>query len=128
MDITTIFLARVIGVYCLVMGASMFKRDMLMEVFRKLSSDRPLSYILGVLMFIFGLLLSFSHINFGTTLATIITLLGWGILLESAIFLFSSAKTASRYLLTLENKAIYYVIAIGYILLGAHLSYNGFAI
>ena len=123
---TTIFLSKLIGVFCLVMGASMLKRDMMMEIFRELSRERALSYIMGVLMLIMGLLVTLIHTKLNSLLAICITILGWGIFFEAAIFLFSSKETVAKYLNTLENKTVYYLIALGYFLIGAYLSYSGF--
>jgi len=125
---TTIFLSKLIGIFCLVMGASMLKRDMMMEVFRELSRERPLSYVMGVLMLILGLLVTLTHARWGNPLSIVITLLGWGILLESALFLFCSKKVVAKYVNTLENKTVYYLIVLGYLFVGAYLSYNGFVV
>ena len=124
----TIFLAKLIGIFCLVMGASMLKRDMMMEVFRELSRDRALSCVMGVLMLILGLLMTLTHTKWGNPPSIIITLLGWGILFESALFLFSSRGAVAKYVNSLENKKVYYIIALGYFLVGAYLAYNGFVV
>lgn len=127
MDIgTTIFLAKLIGVFSLVMGASMLKRNMMIEVFRELSRQRALSCVMGVLMLLIGLLVILVHTKWETIPATVITLLGWGVLLESTVFLFSSQEVVARYVSTLENKVLYYLITCGYFLLGLYLSYVGF--
>ncbi len=125
---TTIFLAKLIGIFCLVMGASMLKRSMMMEVFRELSGQRALSYVMGVLMLILGLLVTLAHTKWEGLLAICITLLGWGMLFESVIFLFSSKSMVAKYVNALENKTIYYLIALGYFLFGAYLAYQGFVV
>ena len=106
----------------------MLKRDMMMEVFRELSRERALSYVMGVLMLLQGLLLTLVHTKWESSLAIFITLLGWGILLEAALFLFSSRETVAKHVNRLENKTLYYFIALGYFLVGVYLSYNGFVI
>ena len=124
----TIFLSKLIGIFCLVMASSMLKRDMMMEVFRELSHQRALSYVMGVLMLILGLLLTLTYTKWGNPPSIVITLLGWGVLLEAVVFLFSSKETVAKYVNTLENKTVYYLIALGYFLIGAYLSYSGFAL
>lgn len=127
MDIdVAIFLAKLIGVFCLVMGVSMLKRNMMMDVFRELSRQRALSCVMGVLMLILGLLVTLMHTKWEDPLTILITLIGWGILFEAAVFIFSSKDTVAKYMNTLENKIIYYLIALGYFLAGSYLSYNGF--
>lgn len=129
MDIDiTIFLSKLIGVFCLVMGASMLRRNIMMEVFRELSRDRALSYVMGVLMLILGLLVTLVHTKWGNPPSIVITLLGWGILLEAGVFLFSSKDMVAKYVYTLENKIIYYLIVLGYFLVGAYLFYSAFVV
>jgi len=126
---TTIFLAKLIEVFCLVMGASMLRRNTIMEVFRELSQTRAFSYVMGVIMLILGLLITLSRSNWENALAIVITLLGWGVLLEAMVFLFLPKELlAKKYINLLENKTLYYLIAFGYLVLGAYLFYNGFVV
>lgn len=104
---TTIFLAKVIGLFCLIMGASMFRRAALMAIFRELLNQRALSYVMGVIMLILGLLIAIAHTSTATLLQAVITTLGWGVLLESLVFLFASEAMMKKYLKTLENKTTY---------------------
>ena len=83
---------------------------------------------MGVLILILGLILALAHTKWETSLAVVITLLGWGILLEAMVFLFSSKEMVAKYLNTLENKTVYYLIVLGYLLIGAYLVYNGFVV
>jgi len=123
---TTIFLSRLIGLFCLVMGASMLKRNMMMDIFHELARQRSLSYVMGVLMLVMGLLLALTHTTWNSALEIVITLIGWGILAEAAKHLFSSKESVARYMGMLENKKIYYLIAVGYLTLGAYLAFQGF--
>lgn len=123
---TTIFLAKLIGIFCLVMGTSMLRRNTMMEVFRELSQTRALSYVMGVIMLILGLLIILSHSNWENALAIVITLLGWGVLIEATVFLFFPKETMAKYINALENQTIYYLIVLGYVAVGAYLFYNGF--
>jgi len=123
---TTIFLAKLIGIFCLVMGVSMLQRNAMMEVFRELSHARALSYVMGVIMLILGLLIILSHSNWENALAIGITLLGWGILFEATVFLFFPKEKMAKYINALENQTIYYLIALGYVAVGVYLFYNGF--
>lgn len=124
-DVTT-FLSRLIGVYCLVMFLSMLKRDMMIEVFRELSSHRTLSYLLGVFMIFLGLFIVLAHTSLENLPSIIITLFGWLIVILAMVFLFSSKEAISRYIKKLDNTVVYYLITIGYFLLGAYLFCIGF--
>jgi hypothetical protein len=128
MDIdVTIFLSRLVGIFCLVMGASMLRRDAMMEIFRELSRQRALPHIMGVLMLLLGLITILAHTKWESYPAMLITLLGWGVCFEATVFLFASKEMVAKYLSTLENKTVYYLIALGYLLVGGYLAYSGFA-
>lgn len=123
----TQFFAQLIGAFSIVMGLSMLaRRKMLMSIFYELSQNRALSYILGVLIFLIGLLLVLNHNIWQGLLQTIITLLGWGVFLEGAFFLFVSEQTLKKYLVMVNSKKVYYLIASVYLVLGLYLSYFGF--
>jgi len=126
---TSLFLAQLIGLYSIVVGLSMLtKRKMLMDIFQELFSTRALSYVMGVLMLVMGLLLTLTHTIWQGTLSIGITVIGWFVLVEAIIFLFSSQKTLAKALITLNNTKIYYAISIVYLVLGVYLVYSGFVL
>jgi len=123
---TSIFLAQLMGVFALLMGFSMLaKRKMLISIFHELSDSRALSYILGTLMFLLGLLIILNHNVWELSPRIIITILGWVILIEGGGYLFVSKETLRKYLSFLDNRKIYYIIAGGYLILGSYLVYFG---
>ncbi len=122
----TIFLSRLIGIYCLVMFLSMLKRIMMMEIFRELSNSRALSYLLGVFTIFLGLFIVLRPKDWGNFPSIIITIFGLVALLVALVSLFSSKETISININKLDNKITYYSIAVGYFLVGAYLFYNGF--
>jgi len=125
----THFLAQLIGLYSIVMGLSMaIKRKMLMDVFKEMFHTRSLSYVMGVLMLILGLLLVLMHTIWQGTLSIVISILGWFVLLEALTFLFSSQKTLAKSLDALKNRKVYYAISIVYFVLGIYLVYSGFTL
>ncbi len=125
---TTLLLSRVLGIYCLVMGAAMLRRGQMMNIFREVARQRALSFMMGALMLLIGLTITTLHAKWNSALEKTISLLGFGILAESCVFLFSSKEFAAWYVNTLENKITYYVITAGYFILGAYLSCNGFVL
>jgi uncharacterized membrane protein YkgB len=123
---TSIFLAQLMGTFSLVMGLSMLaKQKMLISIFHELSDSRALSYILGTLEFLLGLLVIFNHNAWELSPRIVITLVGWVILIEGGSFLFVSKETLRKYLAFLDNSKIYYTIAAGYLILGSYLIYFG---
>jgi len=124
---TSIFLAQLMGIFSLVMGFSMLaKQKMLISIFHELSGSRALSYILGTLMFLLGLLVILNHNVWELSPRIIITIIGWVILIEGGSYLFISKETLRKYLAFLDNRKIYYIIALGYLILGSYLVYFGF--
>jgi hypothetical protein len=123
----SIFLAQLMGIFSLAMGFSMLaKRKMLISIFYELSDSRALSYILGTLIFLLGLLVILNHNVWELSPRIIITIVGWGILIEGGSYLFISKETLRKYLAFLDNRKVYYIIAAGYLILGTYLSYFGF--
>ena len=123
----SIFLARMIGIMALLIGASMaVRRNMLMSIFHDVARNRTLSYILGVLMAIIGLFIVLSHRVFYSGFPLLITVIGWGILVEGVSYLFVSEEFLERYMATLNNRKVYYLIALAYLVIGGYLTYAGF--
>ena len=128
MDIS-FFLAQLIGLYSIVVGLSMLmKRKMLIDIFQEIFSTRALSYVMGVLMLVMGLLLVLTHTLWQETLSIGITVIGWFVLVEAIIFLFSSQKILAKALIALNNTKIYFAISTVYLVLGAYLVYSSFGL
>ena len=109
------------------MGTSMaIRRKMLMSIFRDIAKHRTTSYILGVLITIIGLFIVLSHNVFQSGFPLLITVIGWGVLVEGVSYLFVSEEFLERYMTTLNIKKFYYFIAAAYLMLGGYLTYIGF--
>ncbi len=124
----TILLSKLIGIFCLTMAASMLNRSKMTSVFKELANQHALSCVMGVLMLILGLIIISTHTKWESYPAILITSLGWGICFESILFLFSSKETLAKYMNMMENTIVYYLITLGYFLIGIYLSYNGFVV
>jgi len=123
----SIFLAKIMGIVALLMGASMaVRRKMLLSIFHELAKSRATSYILGVLITIFGLLIVLNHGVFQAGFPLVITAVGWFVLAEGVSYLFVSAEFLDKYMSTLNNGRVYYLIAVVYLVLGGYLTYSGF--
>ena len=123
----TSFLAQLMGLFSIGMGFSMLaRREMLTSIFQEVGRNRALAYILGVLIFQIGLLLVLLHTTWNGIGPTIITLIGWGVLLEGTAFLFMSHQQTEKCLATLNNGMVYYGITVFYLTLGCWLTYFGF--
>lgn len=125
---STVVLARALGLSWIVIGVSMAAtRGMMLDVFREVAASRALSYVIGLVMLLLGSLLVVLHTKWHGGAAAVVTLMGWAVLAESLVFVFSPPGVLSRYLGTLQNTAVYHGIAVGYLVLGGYLTYFGFA-
>ena len=121
---TSIFLAQIMGPFCLVSGLSMIiKRKMLVSIFHELFNNRALLYILGVLVFLMGLLIVLNHNIWGGVWPTLITIIGWIILIEGASYMFMSKRMIKKYMKAMDDKGAYYFIAFTYLFLGLYFLY-----
>ncbi len=100
MSVRTVFLARLFGLYCLIIAAAMLAQP---EAFAALVhafvADPPLVLISGVFTLFGGLALVLLH-NYwsGGALTVIITLIGWLTLIKAAVLvLLPSARLIAMY-------------------------------
>ncbi len=118
----TIVLAKVIGIFALLEGLSMLlRKKMLLSIFHEMARSRILSYIVGLIMIILGLLVVVRHTIFDDVLSSVVTLIGWFITIEGTVYLFLSQKVMERYIRKLDRPLYYYTIGLGYLVLGAYL-------
>lgn len=123
----TMFFAQLIGIYALVMGSSMaLQKKMMLGIFRDMAKERSVSYILGVMVLIIGLLLILNHNTWTSPASKLITILGWMVTAEGAVFLFVSEKQLKGLLAWINRDNVYFTVTFGYLIIGAYLVYMGF--
>ena len=95
MSARTVFLARLFGLYCLVMGAAMLlQRDAFPAMVSAITANAPLVLTMAVFTLFGGLAMVLLHnIWSGGALPIIITLLGWLTLIKSVMLLFLPPAT-----------------------------------
>jgi hypothetical protein len=57
----THFIAQVIGLFCLVLGASLFRKKIFAEVVDDIIANRALMYLVGVISLGLGLMVVLTH-------------------------------------------------------------------
>lgn len=118
----TIFLAQLLGFFLTITGLSMIlKREMMLEVFSRLFSDRLLSYLLGVFILAFGLVVVLLNPGWDTGLDIVISVIGWYMILESLGYLFLPAELIKSFTSLLKEERYYFLITIPYLILGFFL-------
>jgi hypothetical protein len=125
----TRFLSRMLGIYCLLIGLFIVThRERVWETVNALAADRPLVFVLSIVMVFGGLAMLLVHnIWSGGALTVIVTLLCWATLLKGVLLLYLSpdmlvafyAKQAHYSELLLADGAAALV-------LGLYLTWKGF--
>src|SRR5215469_10421236 len=125
----TLFLSRLIGLYCLLVGLSMMSHKQLtVEGVTALLQNPSLLLLLGFITLGASLAMVLAHnLWWSGTLAVIITLIGWLALIKSLLFLFLDPAVEARFFLELLHyRQFFYDYAAVSIALGIYLTYAGF--
>ncbi len=125
----TIFLSRLIGLYCILIALSMMtRRQATVETVTVLLQNPSMTLILGVITLAAGLAMVLTHnIWSGGTLVVVVTLLGWMALTKSLFFLFLPHEMeAGLFLGQLHYQQLFYLYSAISLVLGLYLTYGGF--
>ena len=125
----TLFLSRLIGLYCLLVGLSMMSHKQLtVEGVTVLLQNPSLMLLLGFITLGASLAMVLAHnLWWSGTLAVIVTLIGWLALIKSLLFLFLDPATEAKFFLErLHYQQFFYDYAAVSIALGIYLTYAGF--
>jgi putative exporter of polyketide antibiotics len=125
----TLFLSRLIGLYCIVIALSMMtRRQGTVETVTALLQNPSMMLIVGTITLVAGLAMVLAHnIWSGGPLAVIVTLVGWMTLIKSLSFLFLSPEVeAGFFLRQLHYQELFYLYGAISLVLGIYLTYGGF--
>jgi hypothetical protein len=125
----TAFLARLIGLYCLIAGLVMaLERDAWVAAVAALVSDAPLLLLLGLMVVAAGLALVLGHnVWSGGALPVVVTVIGWLTLAKGLMFwVLPPAAAADFYLARLHYAELYYFYCALSCALGLYLTAAGF--
>ena len=124
---TSLFLAKVLGIFLAVMGAVIsLRRKQLAPVFEKLLDDRPLVYIISIFAFIIGVLLVVSHNVWVAGWPVVVTILGWAIVLKTLFYLLLPDEVKARLFRRINIPAWYGIGGAVNFLVGVFLAGKGF--
>ena len=129
MTALTIFLSRLIGLYCILVVPSMvLQREATVDWMTALFQNPPLMWVLCVISLTIGLAMVLAHIVWsGGALAVVVTLVGWAALIKGVLFLFLPSGVESELILSvLGNPLFFYVWMTPSLLIGIYLTYGGF--
>ncbi len=125
----TLFLSRLIGLYCILVALSMMTRKQAtVETVTALLQSPSMILIVGIITLAAGLAMVLVHnIWSGGALAVVVTLVGWITLIKSLFFLFMPPEMETRlFLQQLHYEQLFYLYGAISLVLGAYLTYNGF--
>jgi hypothetical protein len=125
----TLFLSRLIGLYCILVALSMVThRQATVETVIALLQNPSMMLVLGVITLAAGLAMVLAHnIWLGGGLVVIVTLVGWLTVIKSLLFLFLPPQVeAGFFLRQLHYQQLYYLSAIVTLVLGIYQTYGGF--
>jgi len=125
----TLFLSRLIGLYCILVALSMVThRQATVETVTTLVRTPSMMFVLGVITLAAGLAMVLAHnIWSGGALVVVVTLVGWLSMIKGLLFLFLPPEMEAGFFLgQLHYQQLFYLYAVVSLVLGIYLTYGGF--
>ena len=124
----TIFLSRLIGLYCLLLvPVEVIYRQATLDSLSEFLHNPLLILVFGAILLVAGLAMVLAHnIWSGGALAVIVTVMGWLTLIKSLYFLYLPEVGAQYYLKALRDPLFYYLCIVMMLVIGIYLTYGGF--
>jgi hypothetical protein len=125
----TAFLAKLIGIYCILVAIPMaLNKGATLAMVTALVNDAPALYVFGLTIVAAGLAIILSHNAWsGGALPVIVTLVGWLTLLKGLLFLLLPPPAAVGIEIWGNTYQHYYYLDVALaLILGAYLTYGGF--
>jgi vacuolar-type H+-ATPase subunit I/STV1 len=129
MSVRTIFLSRLIGLYCLLIVPAMFiHRQATLDSLAGILHNPSLILVLGVFTLAIGLAMVLAHnIWSGGALLVVVTIVGWIALIKGLFLLFLAPLGGEECLLrAFHNPLIFYLCMTPSLVIGIYLTYGGF--
>jgi hypothetical protein len=126
---TTHFLAQIIGLLLLSVGASLlFQKPVFIKVLNDLTGNRSALFMIGVLLLLAGLAIVLTHnIWTGGLLTVSITLIGWILILRGLASMFVPGDGVLHMIRWCKVDEFSWLYAILVLAIGACLTWAGFA-
>jgi len=123
----TVYLSRLIGLYCVFISISMAThKEATVTTVNALSHNPPLLLMSGVIALVAGLAIVLGHnIWSGGALPVIVTLVGWVALIKGLLLLFL-APVAAGLTEAIHYEQSFYTYSALSLILGVYLTYGGF--
>ncbi|MGA8871980.1 MAG: hypothetical protein WB460_12620 [Candidatus Acidiferrales bacterium] len=124
----TIYLGRLIGLYCVLIALAMIShKQVTVDTITVLVHDAPVLFSVSVMAMVAGLAIVLAHnVWSGGALAVVVTLVGWISLIKGLIFLLLSPKTSLDYFEALRYGQLFYVYMSITLVIGIYLTFSSF--
>ena len=124
----TIFLAKFLGLYCIIVAlAMMTRKQSAIATVKALIANPPLLLLVEVIGLAGGLAMILGHnIWSGGALPVIVTLVGWLMAIRGAGLLALSQDATTKLFEAMQYERLFYFYMGGTVLLGLYLTFAGF--
>jgi vacuolar-type H+-ATPase subunit I/STV1 len=125
----TMFLSRLIGLYCIVAALAMFLRGpAIVDTVILLLRDAPLVFVVGIATLAAGLAIVLAHnVWSGGAAAIIVTVIGWLTVIKGVLFLALTPDGETAFFLQgLRFQQFFHIYAAIWLVFGAYLAWCGF--
>jgi vacuolar-type H+-ATPase subunit I/STV1 len=129
MSSRTIYLSRLIGLYCiLILPSLIIHRQSTVDSVAALFHSPSMMLLLGIITVVAGLAMVLAHnIWSGGALAVVVTVVGWLTLIKGLLFLLLPRQVEGECILSwLRHSLLFYVCMAPSLLIGIYLTYGGF--
>jgi hypothetical protein len=125
----TIFLAKLLGLYCIIVAlAMMARKQSAVATMKALIGNPPLLLLVEVLGLASGLAMILGHnIWSGGALPVVVTLIGWMMAIRGTGLLALSPNATMKVFEALRYEQLFYFYIGATLLLGLYLTYAGFS-
>lgn len=126
MDIS-IFLAKALGVYLLVVSIGMLVHAKLFKsILTEVISSKALLFLSGILALILGILLVLSHNIWQNNWQVVITILAWLALIKGIVRVLLPQFSIAKMKKLVKHNGFYYTASVVSLIVGIFLTYHGF--
>jgi len=124
----TIFLAKLIGLYCVLFGLAMVaQKEAMLDIAAALMRNGPVLLIVEVIAVTAGLAIAIGHnVWSGGALPVLVTLPGWIMLIRGVVLLFLSPQGKIRFFEMFRFAELFYLYTGIILVLGIYLTGAGF--
>jgi hypothetical protein len=124
----TIYLGRLIGLYCVLIALCMIShKQATVDTMTVLVHDAPVLFFVSVMAMIAGLAIILAHnVWSGGALPVLVTLVGWISLTKGLIFLLLSPQTSATYFDALRYGEFFYMDMSITLVIGTYLTFSSF--